>query len=65
MWSANKRRESETDRRRRMREEGREEPVHNDGRRAAGMWMVFFLGAAAVSIYSASLLCYVVEASGN
>jgi hypothetical protein len=48
-----------------MREEGREEPVHNDGRRAAGMWMVFFLGAAAVSIYSASLLCYVVEASGN
>ncbi|KAG0558054.1 hypothetical protein KC19_10G001300 [Ceratodon purpureus] len=48
MWSSNRGRESETDRRRRMREQGREGPVDNDVKRQAGMWMVFFLGAAAV-----------------
>lgn len=51
MWSSNKRRESETDRRRRVRDEGREEPGYKDGKRQAGMWMVFFLGAAAVSVF--------------
>lgn len=47
MWS-NKRRESETDRRKRTRVEGRENPNDDNVKRQAGLWMVFFLGAAAV-----------------
>ena len=52
MCSSNKRKENETHRRSLMKEEGREERICNDVKRQAGIWMVFFLGAAAVSIYS-------------
>lgn len=52
MWSSNNSRESETNWRRRTREERREAPSDNGATRQAGIWMVLFLGAAAVSVSS-------------